>query len=63
MCYNEDICAMKQAHIAKIEKRNNELKQRLDNATEIIKKFLNAKSIEDTCVAESEAERFLKENE
>jgi predicted Ser/Thr protein kinase len=37
------------------------LKRKLDEAKEIIGKFLNAKSIEETCVAESEAEKFLKE--
>lgn len=31
-------------------------------AEDMIRKFLNAKSIEDTCVAESEAEQFLKED-
>ena len=31
-------------------------------AKKILKKFLDAKNIEETCVAESEAEQFLKEN-
>ena len=35
--------------------------QKFTKAKELIKKFLIAKSIEDTCVAESEAEQFLKE--
>lgn len=36
--------------------------EKLNEAKGIISKFLNAKSIEETCVAESEAEQFLKEN-
>ena len=36
--------------------------EELNKAKEIISKFLNAKSIEETCVAESEAEAFLKED-
>lgn len=39
MCNNGDICAMKRAHIAKIETQNNVLKQQLTKAKEIIKKF------------------------
>ena len=34
----------------------------LTKAKEILRKFLDAKSIEETCVAESEAEQFLREN-
>ena len=37
------------------------LNKQLTKAKEILRKFLDAKSIEETCVAESEAERFLKE--
>ena len=33
--------------------------EQLTKAREIIRKFLNAKSIEETCVVESEAEQFL----
>ena len=39
------------------------LNKQLTKAKEILRKFLDAKSIEETCVAESEAERFLKESE
>ena len=34
---------------------------KLYKVKEILRKFLDAKSIEETCVAESEAEQFLKE--
>lgn len=34
--------------------------KKLAEAKEILKKFLDAKSIEETCVAESEAEQFLE---
>lgn len=36
--------------------------QDLTKAKELLRNFLEAKSIEETCVAESEAEKFLKEN-
>ena len=39
-----------------IMKQNAELKDKLK---ELLRKFLDAKSIEETCVAESEAEQFL----
>lgn len=45
------------------DKQKKKSDKQLLEAKEIIKKFLNAKSIEDTCVVESEAERFLKELE
>ena len=35
------------------------LNKQLTKAKEILRKFLDAKSIEETCVAESEAEQFL----
>ena len=35
----------------------------LTKAKEILRKFLDAKSIEETCVAESEADKFLSEVE
>ena len=44
-----------------LHKENEELKEQLLKAKEILKKFLDAKNIEETCVAESEAEKFLKE--
>lgn len=43
--------------------RNDYLAKKLTEAKEIIKKFLNAKSIEETCVIESEAEKFIKDLE
>ena len=39
----------------------NKCNVKLTKAKEILRKFLDAKSIEETCVAESEAEQFLKE--
>lgn len=41
----------------------SEIKKQLTKAKEILRKFLDAKSIEERCVAESEAEHFLKESE
>ena len=38
-------------------------KEKLNKAKELLRKFLDTKSIEETCVAESEAEQFLKESE
>ena len=35
----------------------------LYKAKELLRKFLDAKSIEETCVAESEAEQFLRKSE
>ena len=43
--------------------QNNEFAERFAKSIEIIKEFLNAKSIEETCVAESIAEQFLQEIE
>ena len=37
------------------------LNKQLTKAKEILRKFLDAKSIEETCVAESEAYKFLRE--
>lgn len=42
---------------------SHHIEDQLTKAKEIIKKFLDAKSIEETCVAESEAEQFLSEVE
>ena len=41
-------------------KDKSEIIGKLTKAKEILRKFLDAKSIEETCVAESEAEQFLK---
>lgn len=38
-------------------------KEKLIKAKEILRKFLDAKSIEETCVAESEVEQFLKDSD
>ena len=46
--------------LSRLEKENVEMKKQLTKAKEILRKFLDAKSIEETCVAESEAEQFLK---
>lgn len=37
--------------------------EQLTKAKDLLRKFLESKSIEETCIAESEAERFLKEAE
>ena len=41
----------------------NKGNKQLTKAKEILRKFLGAKSIEERCVAESEAEQLLKESE
>lgn len=38
-------------------------KEKLIEAKEILRKFLDAKSIEETCVSESEVEQFLKDSD
>ena len=38
---------------------NIEMKKQLTKARELLRKFLNSKNIEERCVAESEADRFL----
>lgn len=38
---------------------NVEMKKQLTKARELLRKFLNSKSIEERCAAESEADRFL----
>jgi hypothetical protein len=55
-----------QKDVADLKKENESLTnikniyiEDLLKAKEILKKFLDAKSIEETCVAESEAEQFL----
>ena len=40
-------------------KDKSEIIGKLTKAKELLRKFLDAKSIEETCVAESEAEQFL----
>lgn len=45
--------------ICKENNENVEIKKQLTKAKEILRKFLDAKSIEDRCVVESEAEHFL----
>ena len=45
--------------ICKENNENVEIKKQLTKAKEILRKFLDAKSIEERCVAESEAEHFL----
>ncbi len=49
--------------ICKENNENVEIKKQLTKAKEILRKFLGAKSIEERCVAESEAEQLLKESE
>ena len=44
-------------------KDKSEIIGKLTKAKELLRKFLDAKSIEETCVAESEAEQFLKDRE
>ena len=41
----------------------NKCNAKLTKAKEILRKFLDAKSIEERCVAESEADKFLSEIE
>ena len=53
-CPNDGSCV----HYNKWEEYKN---PQLTKAKEILRKFLDAKSIEETCVAESEADKFLSE--
>ena len=45
----------------KLKTANEQKAVQLTKAKEILRKFLDAKSIEETCVAESEADKFLRE--
>ena len=71
MCYDGDICAMKQAHIAKLESRNNVLKEELTQAKELLKKIEKIvysreneiKRLSKIVDILAEAEQFLKEVE
>ena len=47
----------------KLKTANEQKVVQLTKAKEILRKFLDAKSIEETCVAESEAEQLLNEYE
>ena len=47
----------------KLKTANEQKAMQLTKAKEILRKFLDAKSIEETCVAESEADKFLSEVE
>lgn len=47
----------------KLKTANEQKAVQLTKAKEILRKFLDAKSIEETCVAESEADKFLNEVE
>ena len=47
----------------KLKTANEQKAVQLTKAKEILRKFLDAKSIEETCVAESEADKFLSEVE
>ena len=49
--------------IWKLKTANEQKAVQLTKAKEILRKFLDAKSIEETCVAESEADKFLSEVE
>ena len=53
--------AIKQAHQQGAEFGYNKCNKKLIKAKEILRKFLDAKSIEETYVAESEADKFLRE--
>ena len=47
----------------KLKTANEQKAVQLTKVNEILRKFLDAKSIEETCVAESEADKFLSEVE
>lgn len=53
--------AIKQAYQQGAEFGYNKCNKKLIKAKEILRKFLDAKNIEETCVAESEADKFLRE--
>ena len=55
LCMTTDLFfKLLEERIAELEKENAKLK-------ELLRNFLNAKSIEETCIAESEADKFLRE--
>ena len=57
----EIICKENAELVWKLKTANEQKALQLYKVKEILRNFLDAKSIEETCVAESEAERFLKE--
>lgn len=46
-------------HILELQADKGRLTDELTKAKEILRMFLDAKNIEETCVAESEADKFL----
>ena len=60
MCYNGDICAMKQVHIAKLENQNKVLKEELIKAKELLVKVVKNTWNIDYFVVD-EINEFLKE--
>ena len=57
----EIICKENAELVWKLKTANEQKALQLYKVKEILRKFLDAKSIEETCVVESEAEQFLKE--
>ena len=57
----EIICKENADLVWKLKTANEQKAVQLTKAKEILRKFLDAKSIEETCVAESEAYKFLSE--
>ena len=57
----EIICKENADLVWKLKTANEQKAVQLTKAKEILRKFLAAKSIEETCVAESEAYKFLSE--
>lgn len=59
----EIICKENAELVWKLKTANEQKALQLYKVKEILRKFLDAKSIEETCVAESEAEQLLNEYE
>ena len=55
----EIICKENAELVWKLKTANEQKALQLYKVKEILRKFIDAKSIEETCVAESEAEQFL----
>ena len=56
----EIICKENAELVWKLKTTNEQKALQLYKAKEILRKFIDAKSIEETCVVESEAEQFLR---
>ena len=61
--YEGRCLSQKVMFIKELKQENAELEKQLTKAKELLRKFLDAKNIEERCVAESEADHFLSGDE